>query len=407
MTIVECFENAPFENTISALTADPDKIIYIGADPHMEERVAKHKSFLHSKNVSPVVEIRRIDKNDLQQIVGELSSIILNEKDCVVDISGGEDLVLMAVGIVYQQYRDTHPFQLQRVDVSSGCIVDCDGDNATTFAGNIKMTVEELISLHGGVIVPENPQPSPKADGADIDLLWSISRKDSGKWNKFVGYLSEFRGKTDNGNADLTVRINLSRLRHTVKGFNEKYDAIQSYLQLMESGGLIYDYSHSDTSLGFTYKNALVKRATHRAGDVLELKVYFEARDLVVDGAPYYDSVYLGVNIDWDGVLHSTGESEKDTRNEIDVVLMRGLTPVFISCKNGTIQEGEPYKLSAVAHRFGGKHAKKALIATDFSESWKSKLSLLQRASDMDFTFIPEAALLSKTDWKNLLIQLA
>ena len=192
-----------------------------------------------------------------------------------------------------------------------------------------------------------------------------------------------------------------------MKDFQNKSDTVDAYLKRLNADGLIIDYNASDNRLKFTYKNPLVSRAMSRAGNILEMKVYFEARDLMVDGKPYFNSCYLGVNIDWDGVLHASWQREKDTRNEIDVVLMRGLTPVFISCKNGNVQEGEPYKLCAVAHRFGGKHAKKALIATDFTESKKSELALLQRAEDMNFVFVPEAAQLSDTDWKNLLIQLA
>lgn len=407
MTIVECFENAPFENTISALTAKPDKIIYIGADPSMEERVSKHTEFLSHKGVTPLVDIRRIDKNDLQNIVNELTDIITHESDCVVDISGGEDLVLMGVGMVYQQYRDSHPFKLQRVDVVSGRIIDCDGDNLTTFSGNISLSVDELIALHGGVIVPESPQPDDDADAADVKRLWNISKQDSGKWNKFIGYLNEFRGKGDIGSTELSLQVDTARLKNAVPEFERKYETVKPFLELLAEAGLIYNYSTTGNRLKFNYKNSLVSRAMSRSGNILEMKVYFEARDLKINGVPYYNSCYLGVNIDWDGIVHGAWQREKDTRNEIDVVLMRGLTPVFISCKNGTIQEGEPYKLCAVAHRFGGKHAKKALIATDFSESKKSELALLQRASDMDFTFVSEAAQLTDTDWKNLLIQLA
>lgn len=407
MTIVECFENSPFENTISALTAKPDKIIYVGDDPNMEKRVQKHTEFLSQKGITPDIDIRRIDKNNLQSIVAELTHIVTHESDCVVDISGGEDLVLMAVGMVYQQYRRTHPFQLQRVDVTTGRIIDCDGDDWTTYSGDIAMSVDELISLHGGVIVPESPQPDACADAADIQQLWNISKQDSGKWNRFIGYLNEFRGRSNADSAALSFQADIGLLKSTVRDFQNKFDTVEFYLELLNADGLINDYNTSNNRLTFSYKNPLVSRAMSRAGNILEMKVYFEARDLKVNGKPYFNSCYLGVNIDWDGVLHASWQREKDTRNEIDVVLMRGLTPVFISCKNGNVQEGEPYKLCAVAHRFGGKHAKKALIATDFTESKKSELALLQRAEDMNFVFVPEAAQLSDTDWKNLLIQLA
>ena len=97
-----------------------------------------------------------------------------------------------------------------------------------------------------------------------------------------------------------------------------------------------------------------------------------------------------GVFIDWDGELHDRLDDEHDTENEIDVVLMKGVMPVFISCKNGTIDGEELYKLVAVARRFGGKYVKKVLIATYLgrkadSDSMKH---LRQRAKDMKINFI-------------------
>ena len=277
MTIIECFENAPFENTISALTANPKKIIYVGADPKMEEKVAKHKAFLYSKHISPIIEIRRIDKNNLQNIVDELSAIIQQENGCVIDVSGGEDLVLMAVGMVYQQHRHTYPIQIQRVDVASGRIIDCDGDNITTFSDKITLTVDELIALHGGVVVPENPQPGPTTDANDIDLLWDICRIDSGKWNKFISYLNEFRSRGDNGSTELTVQMNVTDLSGSLKDFDHKYTVVQNYLIQLENDGLIYDFHTSYNRLNFTYKNDMVSRAMSRSGNVFEMKVYYEA----------------------------------------------------------------------------------------------------------------------------------
>ena len=126
----------------------------------------------------------------------------------------------------------------------------------------------------------------------------------------------------------------------------------------------------------------------------------FEARNLQKDGKPFFDCCYIGVNIDWDGVdRHSN-----DTKNEIDVILMRGLTPVFISCKIGEIKEIEPYKLWTVAERFGGKHVKKVLIASAFNrDNEKSELSFLNRTKDMNITFISNATDMTDGDWKNML----
>ena len=96
------------------------------------------------------------------------------------------------------------------------------------------------------------------------------------------------------------------------------------------------------------------------------------------------------LNIDWDGIVHHGAPGGvKDTKNEIDVMLMHGLTPVFVSCKNGAIKEIELYKLNTVAERFGGEFAKKLLVSTDFDpENEDTRKAFLQRAADMNIVVI-------------------
>jgi len=40
------------------------------------------------------------------------------------------------------------------------------------------------------------------------------------------------------------------------------------------------------------------------------------------------------------------------------------VVPVFISCKNGRVNQMALYELDAVANRFGGKYVRKELAAT-------------------------------------------
>ena len=74
------------------------------------------------------------------------------------------------------------------------------------------------------------------------------------------------------------------------------------------------------------------------------------------------DDCRIGVHIDWDGVIHqSRGD---DVLNEIDVLSLYKNIPVFISCKNGHVDQHALYELETVANRFGGKYAKKILVVT-------------------------------------------
>ncbi|MBQ3004644.1 MAG: hypothetical protein IJD88_01815 [Clostridia bacterium] len=67
-----------------------------------------------------------------------------------------------------------------------------------------------------------------------------------------------------------------------------------------------------------------------------------------------------GVVIDWDGKLHDENtEKVLDTENEIDVLMMHGVIPVFVSCKSSSVDSNELYKLNTIAEKFGGPYAKK------------------------------------------------
>ena len=136
-----------------------------------------------------------------------------------------------------------------------------------------------------------------------------------------------------------------------------------------------------------------------KEGQALEMKIFLTAKSLqTAMGKPVYCDVMNGVYIDWDGEIHKEKDKEnQDTKNEMDVILMQGLIPVFISCTNGNIEMEELYKLHTVAHRFGGSYVKKVLIATSLQDSTKKGRQILQRAKDMGIrvvynvqTFPPE-----------------
>ena len=67
---------------------------------------------------------------------------------------------------------------------------------------------------------------------------------------------------------------------------------------------------------------------------------------------------------------------------------MHGLVPVFISCKNGSVDSGELYKLNTVAERFGGKYAKRVLVCSGRAVSAQADDPLADRAKLMGITII-------------------
>ena len=403
MTIVECFESAPYDNMLSTLTANPDKLIFIGVESVMENVLPVYKRILKEKGYKTQIESRNIIKNSLQNIIDTVTDIAKTHTDCIFDITGGEDLVLLAVGIVFERLKNTHPFKMQRFNINTGKLIDCDLDDEVIFEGKYSVFINDLISLHGGVVVPEDPQPDQEITADDIDPIWDVAKEEPISWNKFNSYLNEFENKGGIESDELIINLNLSLIRDSVVNYNEKLQTITAFLEKLYKNRVLNKYAVTDTELYYEIKNAFVKKALKKAGNVLELKVFLESRDLCDKGKPYFSDCFLSTTIDWDGVIHDRKDTKKDTRNEIDVMLMKGLVPIFISCKNGTVDEDELYKLDTVATRFGGKHAKKILVATKFDTgSVSSDNHLIQRANDMKITFIENAADYSKKEWKKL-----
>ena len=151
--------------------------------------------------------------------------------------------------------------------------------------------------------------------------------------------------------------------------------------------------------ISFTYRNAFVKNCVGKAGEILETKILQIAYDMRdKKGRPYCSDADRGVFIDWAGILPDAEERGHDTENEIDVMMMHDLTPVFISCKNGAFDDEELYKLFTVSSRFGGSYVKRILVCTDFNERSERYPHLAQRAKDMGISIIPGVQNLSDVE---------
>lgn len=394
MTAVEFYDRTPIENVISSLTTVPDKIIFIGDGKVMKKFDSLYLSFLEQRGLNIEIAYRSIKKNDVNNIVEVLSNIVETEEQCVFDLTGGDDLVLVAMGIVYQKYSDKN-IQMQRFNVRNGVVTDCDNDGEILYSGVPEISVEENIHLHGGVVRYECDGDNRTFNWdlsddfiSDIEKMWSICRTNPGLWNTQLNILEEFEF-CRTGESSLEVAVNISAVQEHLKYVGIKYVSVKGLLRALEQKNLIYSYTDDGENISFTYKNEQVKKCLIKAGTVLELKVLITANSLInKDGTAYYTDSMNGVCIDWDGNIHKITDDEKDTENEIDVVLMKGLIPIFISCKNGHVNDDELYKLETVTNRFGGLYAKKVLIATYLGKKTKSMEYFKQRATDMKINLI-------------------
>lgn len=383
-TLIELFDSCQIENVIACLAFLPQKIVFVGFKEVMtKKRISDLERFFSLRGLDICLEYELVGRYDYDFIVDKLNGILDNNEDCCFDLTGGKELVLTAMGAV-SAMRNVPMLQF---NVRSGNLIRV--QNCTHLAEPPKssMLIRESVVLNGGEIVYDAKDEfdwSLTDDfKKDILTVWNICRRNCGLWNRQSNVFDSFEryGSLDD---TLTVRVNLRHLADT------KHDTLlhAPTINQLISNGLIADYTLTGDVLTFRYKNRQVHRCITKAGNILELYTYMTAKQISADNPSLYADVDIGIYVDWDGIIHDSTDSVRDTRNEVDVILMHDLVPVYISCKNGEVHKEALYELSTVAQRFGGEYAKKILLTTYISNDAKSRRHLLQRARDMNIDVI-------------------
>ena len=352
MTFIEFFDKTSVENLCACLTSPPARMILIGDKiKHLLNHAERYQRVFEERGYSVEIFCKTLNRNNLQGIVSYLSEIVETYENCAFGLTGGDDLFLTAAGIVYERYKHKG-IQLHRFNIRNNTVYDCDSDgNSLTVNENTFLSVSENIRIYGGDIIYGDGATvnwEIDADFAnDIRKIWDICKKDVKKWNTAI----------NGGDVRSSVFASLERA------------------SLLKRDGY-----------RIVYKSDRVKRCLTKAGLALEMIIFIagiQATD--TEGNPIYNDVMNGVCIDWDG---KTDNGKYDTKNEIDVMMMHGMQPVFISCKNGSVETEELYKLNSVAEKFGGQYAKKILVATALDKMGESGSYFRQRAKDMNIRII-------------------
>lgn len=398
MTLIECFDPSLVENIACCLHLQPKKLILLGNGEQMQTAVQRYRALLNRRGLDTQVIPKDIQGMDLPGIAAVLAQLVREEEDCVIDLKGGDELVVMAVGAMLAGLDKgrRQRISVQKYDPTAGKVVDCDGDGRIVRGQPAALTAGDLIALHGGIVHPSSYQPPMEYTPKDLAPLWAIVSKEPRDWNRTISVLGEFESRSD---SKTDIYLPIDHIRRGISNYDQKEEQVRNLLDEFHHRCIIDDSSSYD-ALRYRYTSPLLRYCTQKAGNVLEIKTLLEGRAVKEDGRPFFQDCQMGVSIDWDGIIHDPEKRIPETRNEIDVILTRGLTPLFISCKNGNIGEEELYKLNTVASRFGGPRARKMLIATELDQkSASSDRAFIQRARDMGIYLVTDAAKLSHEEW--------
>lgn len=376
-TLVENFDTCQIENVIAALRFKPEKIVFVGFKKIMTKKKTEDlRRFFEMKKLNIKLEYRVVSRYNYEEIVTGINEIIDENEDVCFDLTGGKELILVAMGEI-AAVRRVPMFQF---DVRSGGLIRVKNCENIPETEKSAMTIEENVVLAGGSVVTHTEEPKWSLTDEfkkDAEIMWSICRKSCRAWNRNSGIIKMIEAANESYDK-LCVRTATSKIHE----FPDK-----NIMDELEQKGIIKGYDPGEEEIVFEYKNEQVRRVLGKAGNILELYVYMLAKQIQNEDPQYYDDIDTGVFVDWDG--HFTGKS--DTRNEIDIFIMRDLVPVFVSCKNGEVHKEALYELNTVAEKFGGEYARKVLVCTYISYAGDSRNYILQRARDMKIDVIEDA----------------
>lgn len=385
MTIIEFFDKASIENIAGALLCEPKQVILIGDKRKQLERTKSlYQSILVKNNIPTEISYRSVNKNNLQDIISTLEQVIEDCEDCVFDLTGGEEMYLVAVGTIMERYKGR--VQCHRFNFKNDTLNDCDADGNVSVSKSFDISIEDNISIYGGEIVMDSqreiytyPWDFNEDFQHDIETMWDICRKNTRLWNAHVGTIGAICELFEMQDT-LSVSFDKELAISTLKQRGIKFVCVAWIMYELQKHGLIRSLTMQDT-ISFVFKNEQVKQCLTIAGQILELAVAKTMRSIKdKNGAPLYHDVKVGVVIDWD---RAEEDEEYRTINEIDVVAMKGSIPIFISCKNGDFDANELYKLNTVAEHFGNKYSKKVLISTELDKLGEKSDYIRARMDDM------------------------
>ena len=392
MKYIEFYDENSIENLCACLMMLPEEVIMVGDNAaSMKRHIENCKKMFSARGQNVEFSYKTVSRWKTDQVLQVLEEILQDTKDCVFGITGGDEMAMFALGILCERHKAKN-IQVHRISVQNNTVYDCDMDGTKIEKGSPKLSVAENVRIYGGTVIFRDETAAKGWDVnpefiKDVEAMWSICKKNPRGWNSHAG-LFDYLGKEGLASEDLlSVEVKEEELRNYCNKQKGDIAYLKELLEALCDIEVITIAEKKSGTIVLKYKNNQIRKCLSKAGQVLEMKIYLTARELVDSaGNKLYNDAMTGVEIDWDGEIHSSKEIY-DTINEIDVFLMHNMVPIFISCKNGDVTSDELYKIQTVAERFGGKYAKKVLVVSALPGSKGGKL-LKQRADDMNIRVI-------------------
>ena len=338
--LVELFDHHTIEkNVYQTFICDCDEILFLSLKKITEDERLSLKHFLLDQ-VSHVkqVHFRQIS---LDKITDDLNLFLTNYDSVTLDVFGGDSIL----AIFLYQYGLEKQLPIVAIDIEQG-------KQFKWKMGKVEkeelvipgLTIEQLMALRGGKLIKsKQPKYSPK-QMITIKKLANYAILNPEQWYQITQFFA--LAKTIDFHAE-TVKV--------LESNGKRYSYPESMIPLLTEANLIHIDEESSEHISYTFSSSEAQLLCRTKGHILELYLYLLAIE-----SEYFDECMIGAEIDWNGIFPEVD----NVQNEIDVVLRKGQSIIFISCKMTDLSVEAINELEVYANHFAGETCLKLIVCS-------------------------------------------
>ena len=350
-TLIELFDKRPIANVLGTEMFRPEQTVFL-CDKEISENRAlqqKLKNYFKQRGLETQILFRETATLNAASVKRALETVVQQYPDCALDISGGSDAALFAGGLLcaeqplpvftYSRKRNTF-FDIQNAPFAHNVLCD------------VLLSAPDCFAAAGGSVRQGRVDNAVLEQYVEqIDGFFKLFLKYRHQWQRIVSYLQRVSPTPKESPLSLFVVAPWQ-----VKGDRGMLTANEEALRDLSELGFLRELELlPGEQVRFSFADAQIRAWLRDVGSVLELYVW---KACVKSGR--YQDVRVSVVVDWDGQNTRDGVS-----NEIDVVAVRGIKPVFISCKTSEIRTEALNELAILRDRFGGEVARAIIVSAE------------------------------------------
>lgn len=338
--LVELFDHHTIEkNVYQTFICDCDEVLFLSLKKITEEERLSLKHFLLDQ-VSHVkqVHFRQIS---LDKITDDLNLFLTNYDSVTLDVFGGDSIL----AIFLYQYGLEKQLPIVAIDIEQG-------KQFKWKMGKVEkeelvipdLTIEQLMALRGGKLIKsKQPKYSPK-QMITIKKLANYAILNPEQWYQITQFFA--LAKIVDFHVE-TVKV--------LESNGKRYPYPESMIPLLTEANLIHIDEESSEHISYTFSSSEAQLLCRTKGHILELYLYLLAIE-----SEYFDECMIGAEIDWNGIFPEVD----NVQNEIDVVLRKGQSIIFISCKMTDLSVEAINELEVYANHFAGETCLKLIVCS-------------------------------------------